>query len=87
MSEDQVNRGSSWDNSAQYARVAFRNWDDPTLRNLDLGFRLVSDGADRVGRGGSWIYSALVASVADRVRGDPAGRFNSLGFRLAREGT
>ncbi len=39
-----VNRGGSWDYSAQDARVAFRGRSDPTLRNLNLGFRLSRTG-------------------------------------------
>ena len=39
-----VNRGGSWYYSAQRARVAFRYRYDPTLRNVNLGFRLSRTG-------------------------------------------
>ena len=35
-----VIRGGSWLNNARGCRVAFRNVDDPTLRDSDVGFRL-----------------------------------------------
>jgi len=35
-----VLRGGSWINNATGTRSADRNWDDPTLRNNNVGFRL-----------------------------------------------
>jgi formylglycine-generating enzyme required for sulfatase activity len=35
-----VIRGGSWNNSAQNCRVAYRNNNDPTNRNNNVGFRL-----------------------------------------------
>ena len=35
-------RGGSWDDGARFARSACRNWDAPTDRASDLGFRLLS---------------------------------------------
>lgn len=42
VGSNRVNRGGSWNNSAQNARVANRNRNDPTNRNNNLGFRLSS---------------------------------------------
>jgi formylglycine-generating enzyme required for sulfatase activity len=40
-STDRVDRGGSWNNSAQHARVAYRSRNDPANRGAYLGFRLV----------------------------------------------
>ncbi|MCP4512854.1 MAG: formylglycine-generating enzyme family protein [Fuerstiella sp.] len=36
-----VFRGGSWDRSSDYCRSAYRDWDLPSLRASDLGFRVV----------------------------------------------
>ena len=38
-----VFRGGSWITSPPYVRSANRSWDEPALRNIDLGFRLALD--------------------------------------------
>jgi formylglycine-generating enzyme required for sulfatase activity len=35
-----VGRGGGWNDSAEYARSAFRDFDDPYDRDYSLGFRL-----------------------------------------------
>jgi formylglycine-generating enzyme required for sulfatase activity len=35
-----VYRGGSWSLTARYSRSAFRNWNAPSSRSLNLGFRL-----------------------------------------------
>ena len=42
---NRVNRGGSWNNDADNARVAYRNYNDPTNANDNLGVRLVSSEA------------------------------------------
>ncbi|MBN1407416.1 MAG: SUMF1/EgtB/PvdO family nonheme iron enzyme [Calditrichaceae bacterium] len=42
---NRVNRGGSWNNNAQNVRVANRNRNTPDNRNNNLGFRLLSTGA------------------------------------------
>ena len=39
---NRVIRGGSWNNNAQNLRSANRNNDDPSKRNSNIGFRLVS---------------------------------------------
>ena len=39
----QVDRGGSWSDGPQFARVAFRNRDAPGYRLNNLGFRLCAD--------------------------------------------
>ncbi len=35
-----VIRGGSWNNTARNVRSAYRNWNEPGIRNDNLGFRL-----------------------------------------------
>lgn len=37
-----VVRGGAWSFDPRYCRSAFRNWDHPTYRNADVGFRLAA---------------------------------------------
>jgi hypothetical protein len=38
--DHRVNRGGSWNSNARNVRAAYRNHDDPDIRNHDLGLRL-----------------------------------------------
>ena len=39
MGSNRVYRGGSWINDARNVRAAYRNWNEPGIRNDNLGFR------------------------------------------------
>ena len=93
-----VHRGGSWYDTSADARVADRAGDTPSylsapsLRNGDLGFRLVEEvekqrEAYRVNRGGSWGIAPALARVANRGVSAPSLRNGDLGFRLVEQGS
>jgi formylglycine-generating enzyme required for sulfatase activity len=38
-----VRRGGAWNSFPLWARASFRNWNDPSSRCLNLGFRVVAE--------------------------------------------
>ncbi len=63
---NRVNPGGSWNNHAQNARAAYRNANDPSNRNHNLGLRL-----SRAPRPARRPTDALTASTAARGRPTP----------------
>ena len=59
---NRVIRGGSWNDNARNGRAAFRNFNDPTNRNDNLGFRCA--------RAHEWI--GVSASEQVCFRGSPA---------------
>ncbi|MEL6896849.1 MAG: SUMF1/EgtB/PvdO family nonheme iron enzyme [Planctomycetota bacterium] len=45
-SSNRVIRGGSWINNARNARSAYRNWNDPSNRNDNVGFRCLNSVID-----------------------------------------
>ncbi len=48
MGVNRVIRGGSWNNSAENCRSSYRNRNEPSNRNDNLGFRVARSSADEV---------------------------------------
>jgi formylglycine-generating enzyme len=67
-----VRRGGAWHSFPLWARAAFRNWNRPDSRCVNLGFRVAADATDKTEQGKSEQGAVTVVFAGDvMLDGDP----------------